>query len=289
MNKLSTKKQTKSKKFSSTDWFDRVWLQESTLKQLNFLRKMIFLYLKVTSLLSKFINKYQERDKQYSFIELGCGASSFLPYIAKKYKNLQLFGLDKSPMGCKLAVKGVNDWNSSANIVCGDILKCPLRSEKFDIVFSFGLIEHFDNPNRVLEKHVDLLKPGGLLICIVPNVCGLQGKIFNLKIWRPKKLPSKYLKGWVGGMKFISVSDLKTWLTNVGLNDIKVAPIGGIYPFLMLESYHSDIQSLSIKLIYFFYRAFLFIPIIILNIPFVFRLNSLSLSPLIIAVGIKKK
>jgi len=172
MAKTSIKKQIKSK-VSATDWFDRIWSQESTIKKLYFLRKMIYLYLEITGLLSKFINKYIEKDKQYTFIELGCGASSFLPYIAKKHNNLQLFGIDKSLMGCKLAVIKDNDWDSSADIICGDILKCPIRSEKFDIVFSFGLIEHFDNPNNILKKHVDLLKLGGLLICIVPNVCGL--------------------------------------------------------------------------------------------------------------------
>ena len=287
MVKLSTKKQIKSKN-STTDWFDRIWLQKSTIKQLYFLRKMIYLYLEITGLLSKIINKYLEKDKQYSFIELGCGASSFLPYLAKKYNNLKLFGLDKSKMGCILAIIKDNDGNSLTNIICGDILNSPIKAEKFDIVFSFGLIEHFDNPNDVLKKHVDLLKPGGLLICIVPNVCGLQGKIFSLKKWQPKNLPSKYLIGWIGGMKLISINDLKTWLADFDLSDIKVDFIGGIFPFLIMESYHLKPQPLSYKLFYFVYRYLLFLPTIIFNMSFLFRLNSLNYSPLIVSTGIKK-
>lgn len=276
------------KKYSTTDWFDKVWLQDSTIKQLYFLRKMIYLYLEVTNLLSKSINRYTEKNKKYLFIELGCGGSSFLPYLAKKYDNFQLFGIDKSFAGCKLAKIIEKDWNSATNIICGDILKNPIKSEKFDIVFSFGLIEHFDNPDKVLEKHIELLKPGGLLICIVPNVCGLQGKIFNLNIWRPKKLQSKYLKGWIGGMKIISINDLKTWLSKIGLNDIKVNHIGGIYPFLIMESYHSKSQPVSYRLFLFIYRYLLFLPTIVINVPFLFRLNSLYYSPRIIATGIKK-
>jgi len=287
MDKVLTKKQIKSK-ISSSDWFDKIWSQESTLKQYYFLRKMIYLYLEITGLFSKYIKKYQEKDKQYKFIELGCGASSFLPYLAKKYNNLQLFGIDKSPIGCKLAAIKDIDWIPSANIICGDILKSPIKSEKFDIVFSFGLIEHFDNPKMVLEKHLSLLKPGGLLICIVPNVCGLQGKIFNLKKWRPKNLPLKYLKGWIGGMKLISINDLKTWLTDFGLTDIKVDFSGGIFPFLIMESYHPKSQPLSYKLFHFIYRNLLFLPTIIFNTPFLFRINSLNYSPLIVAAGIKK-
>ena len=143
MSKPSIKKQKKKKK---TDWWDGIWLQESILKQLNFLRRIIFLYLEVTGLLSKFINKYQKKDERYSLIELGCGGSSYLPYLAKKYNNLQLFGMDKSLMGCKLAVIGIDGGISKVNVFQGDVLQCPLKSGNFDIVFSLGLIEHFDEP-----------------------------------------------------------------------------------------------------------------------------------------------
>src|SRR4030042_854396 len=137
-------------------------------------------------------------------------------HLTKKYNNLKLFGIDKSPMGCKLASIGDSDYNSSTNIICGDILKCPINSKKFDIVFSFGLIEHFDNPEKVLEK------------------------------------------------------------------DVEVDPIGGIFPFLIMESYHPKSQPLSYKIFHFFYRYLFFLPTIIINLPFLFRLNSLFYSPLLI-------
>ena len=216
------------------------------------------MYLEVTGLLSKFINKYQKSGERYSIIELGCGGSSYLPYLVKKYNNLQIFGIDNSLRGCKLAVIGIDGGLSSVNIVCGDIFQCPLTSEKFDIVFSVGLIEHFNDPCKVIEKHVDLLKPGGLLICVVPNVFGLQGKIYGLKLWIPEGLPPKYLKGWIWGMKCISMEDLETWLADNGLKDIKVEPIGGINPFLIMESYHSESHPLSGKLFRFIYRYLLF-------------------------------
>ncbi len=286
MNKPSTKNQ---KKKNETDWWDGIWIQESTLKQLNFLRRIIFLYLEVTGMLSKFINKYQKQGEQYSFMELGCGGSSYLPYLAKKYDNLQLFGIDKSLVGCKLAVTGIKGGLSKVNVVQGDVLQIPLKSDKFDIVFSLGLIEHFDHPEKILKKHVDLLKPGGLLICVVPNVFGIQGKVYGLKFWYPKDLPSKYLKGWIWGMRCISIKDLETWLTDFGLNDIYVKPIGGIYPFLIMESYRPEHLPLSFKIFYFIYRYLLFAPSIVINIPFIFRFNSQSFSPFFIAVGIKNK
>ena len=50
MTKSLTKKQIKSKKHFGGNW-DGVWSQESTLKQLNFLRKIGNFYLEVTGLL----------------------------------------------------------------------------------------------------------------------------------------------------------------------------------------------------------------------------------------------
>jgi len=140
MSESSKTKQINLKKISGTDWFDQIWLQKNILKQLNFLRKMIYLYLEITGLLSKFIDRYQEKDKRYSFIELGCAASSFLPYIDKKYNNLRLFGIDKSLIGCKLATIKNNDTELSANIICGDILKSPIKPEEFDIVFILTIV-----------------------------------------------------------------------------------------------------------------------------------------------------
>lgn len=282
-------KQTKPKKEPAADWFDRLWSQKSILKQIYFIRKMVFIYLGVTGLFSKFINKYLEKDKQYSFIELGCGGSSYLPYLAKKYSNLQLFGIDKSLIGCKLVALGEDGKLSSANIVCGDVLQCPLKPEKFDIVFSFGLIEHFDHTEKMIEKHVDILKPGGLLICVIPNVIGIQGKIYGLKLWIPEGFPPKYLKGWIWGMKVITMRDLETWYAKNGLKDIKVQPIGGINPFLIMESYHSESHPLSGKLFRFVYRYLLFLPSMAINVPFLFRLNSQNFSPFFIAVGVKNK
>jgi 2-polyprenyl-3-methyl-5-hydroxy-6-metoxy-1,4-benzoquinol methylase len=40
--------------------------------------------------------------------------------------------------------------------------------EKFDIICSFGLIEHFDNKKEIIDAHTKFLKDNGLAIIIVP-------------------------------------------------------------------------------------------------------------------------
>lgn len=46
---------------------------------------------------------------------------------------------------------------------------------KFDFVFSNGLIEHFDNTELVLLKHLALLNKGGRILITLPNFKGLNG------------------------------------------------------------------------------------------------------------------
>jgi SAM-dependent methyltransferase len=41
--------------------------------------------------------------------------------------------------------------------------------KKYDIVFSNGFIEHFEQFDNVLDKHVNYLKDGGTLLVMVPN------------------------------------------------------------------------------------------------------------------------
>lgn len=41
--------------------------------------------------------------------------------------------------------------------------------ERFDVVMSHGFIEHFTDLDEVIARHVNLLKPGGLLLLTLPN------------------------------------------------------------------------------------------------------------------------
>jgi SAM-dependent methyltransferase len=46
--------------------------------------------------------------------------------------------------------------------------------EHFDVVTSYGFIEHFSDAAVVVRKHVDLLKKGGRLLVVIPNLCSVQ-------------------------------------------------------------------------------------------------------------------
>jgi SAM-dependent methyltransferase len=287
IEKTLKRSESSKNKLKGGKW-DRFWALYKNKKQKNYLIKMLDLWLDISGILSKLLDNYIQNDQNYLFIELGCGGGDFIRYLKEKYNNIEFFGIDKSFIGCKIALEKYDNICHSNSIICGDIFQHPFLPEKFDIAFSFGLIEHFDHPEKVIKKHVDLLKPNGILVCIIPNLLGIQGKFFSMNVWKPKNKKIKKKGKWIWGMKYITIEELKKWLNSMKLKNIMVTPIGGIFPVFQLEAFSPVKKLSSRKIIYYFYRFFLFLPFIIINIPFLFRMNSISLSPYLIAYGVKK-
>ncbi|MDR2792912.1 MAG: methyltransferase domain-containing protein [Treponema sp.] len=52
--------------------------------------------------------------------------------------------------------------------------------KKFDIVCSFGFIEHFEKWDEIIRKHAVLVKEGGYLILSTPNFAGLLQRILHV-------------------------------------------------------------------------------------------------------------
>jgi SAM-dependent methyltransferase len=277
----------KKQENDNPNW-DEFWVDERSMKTSGFMKIMINFWITLIGLFTKPFNKHLTKNKEYLFIELGCGGGTFLPHLKEKYPNMKLHGIDNSPQGCRLALEKLNNDKNSAEIILGDILKNPIKDKKFDISFSFGLIEHFDDPSTPIKAHIDLLKPGGLLICAVPNLVGLQGKILKSKMWIKNYIPIVKKHDRIFGMKQISPADLENWCKKSGLKKVEVQPLGGIFPFFILESYHPEEKFTRRRFLLIMYRIFLFPLLTIINIPFLFRLNTTKYSPYLVATGIKK-
>jgi 2-polyprenyl-3-methyl-5-hydroxy-6-metoxy-1,4-benzoquinol methylase len=124
--------------------------------------------------------------KGKKLVEIGCGNSSWLPYFSKQF-GFDVYGIDYSEEGCEQAEKILQRENVDGTIYCTDAFNPAedLHSE-FDVVLSFGVIEHFTDTVSTLEAFSKYLKPGGLLITTIPNMSGLNGwlhKIMNRALY----------------------------------------------------------------------------------------------------------
>lgn len=121
-----------------------------------------------------YLKKNIPRNNQFKFIEVGCAPGGWMHYFHKNFDYV-VEGLEYTVNGVKLTENNLNMLKVGANVYNQDLFDNVLVNSSYDVVFSAGFIEHFDNPYLAIEKHVELLKKGGYLILEVPNFKGFNG------------------------------------------------------------------------------------------------------------------
>lgn len=147
------------------------------------------------SITMKFIHQVLKNNSFSTFLEVGCGSSGWLPYFSKKY-DYHISGLDYSEIGCKLCEENLKMQNIEyGDIFCSDLFddNCT-QGRNYDIIFTYGVIEHFDEPEEVIKKLTKHLNSSGIIITLVPNLNGMMGllsKIFVPDIYHMHKVITK--------------------------------------------------------------------------------------------------
>lgn len=124
--------------------------------------------------LEEFIN-IKTRDLKY--LEVGCARSIWMQYFAKQF-GFKIVGIDYSIIGCLETNKILKREKVNGIIICQDIFQTSNKmNELFNVIFSLGFIEHFENTSECIKVISKMLKPYGKMITIIPNMAGLIGKI----------------------------------------------------------------------------------------------------------------
>ena len=115
-----------------------------------------------------------------SLIEIGAGGSEYLPYLHHKF-GFEVTGLDYSEVGCESARELLKSMNVPGVVYQADMFDPPtLVLEKFDVVVSFGLVEHFTDTAQAIAACAAFAKPGGMVLTLIPNMTGLYGFLYKL-------------------------------------------------------------------------------------------------------------
>jgi SAM-dependent methyltransferase len=166
-------------------------------------------------------------------MELGCFPGRYLSVLGGLGYTLN--GIDfadriESDLPCWLKSQGLK----VGKFYKGDILELvPDIADKYDVVFSLGLIEHFDNLDQIIELHCKMVEASGYLILAVPNFAGMLQKYLHLildkenymqhnlaamdpKLWESILLAHNYdiiFSGYFGGFDF--------WVGNKHMNIVE--------------------------------------------------------------------
>jgi 2-polyprenyl-3-methyl-5-hydroxy-6-metoxy-1,4-benzoquinol methylase len=97
-------------------------------------------------------------------LELGCGLSPFCMLAARR--GLRVVGLDQSIV----AIEALRRAYSGVAWCVGDARRVPFPDARFDTVVAGELIEHLEEPERLLAEMDRLCRPRGRLILSTPQV-----------------------------------------------------------------------------------------------------------------------
>lgn len=94
-------------------------------------------------------------------LEPGCGRGEFLGNF--KELGLDVYGVDISSEAVAFADK------FTVKVCDVENEPLPYDDNTFDVLYSKSFVEHLHNPGKYLEEAYRVLKPGGLLLTLVPD------------------------------------------------------------------------------------------------------------------------
>jgi len=112
----------------------------------------------------KYLRKYISKETR--FLEFGCGTATLALSLASEMK--ELVGVDIAPAAVEMSNKHALEMGAKNHrFELGDCLDTPYEN-MFDIVWSQGLMEHFEYPEKVASEHFKATKPGGITLISIP-------------------------------------------------------------------------------------------------------------------------
>jgi 2-polyprenyl-3-methyl-5-hydroxy-6-metoxy-1,4-benzoquinol methylase len=107
-------------------------------------------------------------------LEIGAGDSLWLPFLARNYPDIHFSGLDYSESGCERLAKRAAGLG--VDVILEDFLQERSNTTpRFDLVISFGVVEHFESLEDVLRAMRKYLAQDGRVFTVIPNMSGLLG------------------------------------------------------------------------------------------------------------------
>jgi len=117
-----------------------------------------------------------------SFIEIGCAPGKWMAYFARQF-GYSVSGLDYIEGACVKTRENLDRLSIDAQVHHADFF--DFTSHPYDVVFSAGFIEHFEQPKAVVARLARLCHPeGGFIITMIPSLEGLNRWIS--KTFRPR-------------------------------------------------------------------------------------------------------
>ena len=126
-----------------------------------------------------------------SILDLGCGEGTRLAFVAKGKKGV---GVDISSTAIALAKRKYPQFSFKKM----DLERLSFANESFDLVYSAYVLEHLDNPEKMINEAIRVVSKKGHIVFIAPNYGAPNRSSPVYKGSRPLKL----LRGTIKDLTF---------------------------------------------------------------------------------------
>ncbi|MFO8084059.1 MAG: glycosyltransferase [Desulfobacterales bacterium] len=208
-------------------------------------------------------------DVAFNVLEIGGAPGPFLAHMTK-YRGYRAFAIDYSDVGCKKMKENFDLLGLDVTLYHRDFFDDLSDLPQFDLVFSMGFIEHFDDLNDVVGRHVKLVKKGGILVLGVPNFRGISQKVLS-------RLTPNLIS-----MHNLEAMDIHRWdhfESIYGLEPMFKGYIGGFEPKNFRRCENKTLKNQAIRLFFKTARFLVTDPF-----PFLRRYNSVHWSAYLMGV-----
>jgi 2-polyprenyl-3-methyl-5-hydroxy-6-metoxy-1,4-benzoquinol methylase len=141
-----------------------------------------------TEKINRYIEKHTARPQDPDVLELGSGMGVYSFIFGKNGARVTLLDSNKTVLDKAKAI--FDKEGIKAKFLLENAFHASKKVEtRFDIVMSFGFVEHFKYPERyaAIKAHYDLLRAGGVLIISVPNLLFFPHEAMKLFLTIRKK------------------------------------------------------------------------------------------------------
>lgn len=163
-------------------------------------------------------------NKQALILDVGCGSGELL-LLLRKYgsKNWNLAGNDITDASKGSLIKHNIDF------IKGRFEDLNFHRGDWDVIILQGVIEHLDDPDKVIKGAYRMLKKGGYLMLITPSSESWDARLFKSKYWAQWHFP----RHWV----IYNPTLIKMQLIKNGFSQININPL--LSPWSWIQSLHN--------------------------------------------------
>jgi len=171
----------------------------------------------------------QKSDSIQTILDIGCGAGFLTNALAKEKHKVSGIDLSKE----SLSVAKEHDQTKTVDYQVASAYTLPYPDSYFDVVCAMDVLEHVDEPKKLISEASRVLKPGGLFFFHTFNR-NLFSYIFIIKgvEWCVKNTPQNLHVYPL----FIRPKELNSWLQH---QNLKVEKTLGFQPKIFSKAFLS--------------------------------------------------